>query len=87
MDLTFVDDATIRIKQETYRDITAPTDVLSFSQLENTGKEQICGFSRGQGAGDIVISLETGLSRARNTALAETEIAFLTIRLAAPFGL
>lgn len=81
VDLTFVDDATIQELNETYRDITAPTDVLSFSQLENTGEEpEFVDLVGAKVLGDIVISLETGLRQSQEYGHSlKREIAFLTI--------
>ncbi len=81
VDLTFVDDAAIQELNETYRGITAPTDVLSFSQLETTEEEpEFVDLAGVKVLGDIVISLETGLRQSQEYGHSlKREIAFLTI--------
>lgn len=81
VDLTFVDDATIQELNETYRGITAPTDVLSFSQVETTEEEpEFVDLVGAKVLGDIVISLETGLRQSQEYGHPlQREIAFLTI--------
>lgn len=61
--VTFVDDATIQTLNRAYRDIDAPTDVLSFPQDDDGGFEAPEGMP--EILGDIVISLP----RAREQAL------------------
>jgi probable rRNA maturation factor len=60
--LTFVDDARIRELNRDYRGLDAPTDVLSFSQLEGAGVvAPPTGVTQ---LGDVVISLETARRQA-----------------------
>ncbi len=81
VDLTFVDDAAIQELNEAYRGIAAPTDVLSFSQLETTEEEpEFVDLVGAKVLGDIVISLETGLRQSQEYGHSlKREIAFLTI--------
>ena len=61
LSIVLADDATVHELNRTYRNTDAPTDVLSFSQLDG---EQ---FTRPEGSaqhlGDIVISVETARRR------------------------
>ena len=58
--ILLTDDEYIRILNRDYREIDAPTDVLSFSQVEG---EEIAGD--GNLLGDIVISVETAQRQAK----------------------
>ena len=81
VDLTFVDDDTIQELNRDYRGIEAPTDVLSFSQVETTEDEpEFVDLAEAKVLGDIVVSLETGLRQSVEYGHSlEREIAFLTI--------
>lgn len=58
--ILLTDDESIRILNRDYREIDAPTDVLSFSQTEG---EEITGD--GNLLGDIVISVDTAQRQAK----------------------
>jgi len=85
VNILLTDDENIRVLNKQYRDIDAPTDVLSFPMLDaKEGKIEI-----GAGdynlekdsiiLGDIVISLETAAKQAQEYGHSfEREIAFLT---------
>jgi probable rRNA maturation factor len=60
LSVALVDDAEIAELNRTWRSMDKPTDVLSFSLLE--GEEQ---DHRGSLLGDVVISVETAASQAR----------------------
>jgi probable rRNA maturation factor len=60
--LTFADDAHIRQLNRDYRGIDAPTDVLSFSQLE--GEPLASAPTGAVQAGDVIISLDTARRQA-----------------------
>lgn len=67
--LTLVSDRAIRILNRTYRGVDMPTDVLSFSQLEEKGpaaRREIKVSNRaGLLLGDVVISIDTALRQSR----------------------
>ena len=58
--ILFVDDPCIEKLNRQYRDVKAPTDVLSFPMLEGP-----CGSADGRHLGDIVISLDTAARQAK----------------------
>lgn len=66
---------------QAYRGIDAPTDVLSFSQLENTGEEpEFENLCEEKLLGDIVISVEFAEKQSAELGHSlEREIAFLTV--------
>lgn len=62
VDVTIVDDESIRQLNRVYREIDTPTDVLSFSLMEETEEEPEIIFEGGEEIlllGDIVISAES----------------------------
>lgn len=67
--ILFVDDADIRILNKTYRGIDKPTDVLSFSQLEESRIKNKNSKLRTPNSelllGDVVISVETAKRQAK----------------------
>jgi probable rRNA maturation factor len=69
MSLTLVSDRAIRILNRDYRGFDAPTDVLSFSQLEEKGAapcDPLAVTNRaGLPLGDVVISIDTALRQSR----------------------
>jgi len=74
--LTFVDDGAIQALNRDYRGIDAPTDVLSFSQLE--GETLAPPPTGALEAGDVVISLDTARRQAAELGHAlEYELALL----------
>jgi probable rRNA maturation factor len=79
--LSLVNDQTIQELNRTYRGVDAPTDVLSFCQLESLDEEpEYEDLNEEQVLGDIVISLETASRQAEEYghSLAR-EIGFLTL--------
>ncbi len=79
VDVTIVDDATIREMNKEHRDIDSSTDVLSFPLGEN-GVYDTNPQTGALMLGDIVISAETALSQADLYGHGiEREIAFLTV--------
>ena len=75
LDITFVDDPTIRRLNRKFRGIDRPTDVLSFPLWE---KEEA--FRDGQFLGDLVISVPTAFRQARlRNKKPFAEIAFLIV--------
>jgi probable rRNA maturation factor len=81
VDLTFVDDQTIQQLNMEYRGIEAPTDVLSFSQIEVSEDEpEFVDLSDVKVLGDIVVSMETALRQSEEYGHSlSREIAFLTL--------
>ena len=70
--VTFTDDEGIRALNRVYRQIDAPTDVLSFPLFEET--------EQGRQLGDIVLSLERCAAQAEEFGHSfERECAFLTV--------
>jgi probable rRNA maturation factor len=55
--VSFVDDAEMQELNRQYREIDAPTDVLSFSHEEGEAMPQVAGMPRY--LGDVVLSVET----------------------------
>ncbi|MBO8136711.1 MAG: rRNA maturation RNase YbeY [Desulfotomaculum sp.] len=76
--LVFVDDAYIHQLNRTYRGVDKPTDVLSFAMEE--GEEIPEAEDSRQLMGDIIISLQTAQSQAREYGHSMVrEIAFLSV--------
>lgn len=74
----FVDDAGIRRLNKQYRGKDAPTDVLSFSMLEDSG--DLAAEGEITPLGDIVISLETAAAQSREIGHSlEKEMALLIV--------
>lgn len=69
LSLTLTTDRAIRRLNRDYRGIDAPTDVLSFSQIEQAGAAppdpRSVKNSAGLPVGDVVISIDTALRQAR----------------------
>ena len=69
LSLSLVSDRAIRALNRDYRGIDSPTDVLSFSQIEEAGiatpSPRIVTNSPGLTLGDVVISIDTALRQAR----------------------
>ena len=69
LSLTLTSDRAIRGLNRDYRGIDAPTDVLSFSQIEQAGAEPIDPLTvkntGGLPLGDVVISIDTAIQQAR----------------------
>jgi probable rRNA maturation factor len=69
LSLTLTTDRAIRRMNRDYRGIDAPTDVLSFSQIEQVGAAPPNPLSvknsPGLPIGDVVISIDTALNQAR----------------------
>jgi probable rRNA maturation factor len=69
LSLTLTTDRAIRRMNRDYRGIDAPTDVLSFSQIEQAGaappNPRSVKNSPGLPIGDVVISIDTALNQAR----------------------
>lgn len=80
VDITLVDDESIRELNREYRGKDAPTDVLSFSLLEDGGEEPyIVGDPAFNLLGDVVISVETAARQAEEYGHSlERELGFLT---------
>jgi probable rRNA maturation factor len=71
LSLTLTSDRAIRALNRDWRGIDAATDVLSFSQLEDSGAARPASRtlrnSAGVLLGDVVISIDTALAQARET--------------------
>jgi probable rRNA maturation factor len=69
LSLTLTSDRTMRQLNRDFRGIDAPTDVLSFSQIEQAGSAppnpRSIKNSPGMPVGDVVISIDTALRQAR----------------------
>jgi probable rRNA maturation factor len=69
LSLTLTSDRAIRNLNRDFRGIDAPTDVLSFSQIESAGAEppdpRSVGNIPGLPVGDVVISIDTAIRQAR----------------------
>lgn len=79
VDVTFVDDKTIRQLNESFRDINKSTDVLSFPLGEN-GKYDINPENGAYMLGDVIISVDHALAQADLYGHGiSREIAFLTV--------
>jgi probable rRNA maturation factor len=69
LSLTLTSDRAIRALNRNYRGKDAPTDVLSFSQIEEAGRAAPDPLkvvnAKNQPLGDIVISIDTALRQAR----------------------
>ncbi len=69
LSLSLVSDRAIRALNRSYRGIDSPTDVLSFSQIEQTGvapaDPRSVSNKRGLTLGDVVISIDTAIAQAR----------------------
>ncbi len=69
LSLTLTSDRTMRRLNRDFRGIDAPTDVLSFSQIEQAGSAppnpRSVKSSPGLPLGDVVISIDTALRQAR----------------------
>jgi probable rRNA maturation factor len=69
LSLTLTSDRAIRRLNRDFRGIDTPTDVLSFSQIEQAGSSppnpRSVKNSRGLPVGDVVISIDTALRQAR----------------------
>jgi probable rRNA maturation factor len=69
LSLSLVSDRAIRALNRAYRGIDSPTDVLSFSQIEEAGiappNPHSVTNSPGLALGDVVISIDTALRQAR----------------------
>jgi len=74
LSLTLTGDRAIRTLNRKYRGIDAPTDVLSFSQIESAGapppKPQAIRNCAGVPLGDVVISIDTAIRQAREYGVA-----------------
>lgn len=84
--VTFVDNEQIREINREYRNIDAPTDVLSFPMLDNKAdldRQDITNLDMDTGdavLGDIVLSLQKALEQSQEYGHSyEREIAFLTV--------
>jgi probable rRNA maturation factor len=77
--LAVTDDEAIRVLNRDYRNVDAPTDVLSFALME-TSEDEMVFEHEGHVLGDIVISLETADRQAgmNNNTLAQ-EMVFLAV--------
>jgi probable rRNA maturation factor len=69
LSLTLTSDRAIRALNRKYRGKDAPTDVLSFSQIEEAGRPALDPLRienvQDQALGDVVISIDTALRQAR----------------------
>lgn len=75
--VAFVDDATIRRLNRTYRGTDAPTDVLAFSLADGDAGEPAPG---GEPLGEVVISLETAARQGAEAGHSlAAEVAFLAV--------
>ena len=76
LSLTLTSDRAIRALNRRYRGKDAPTDVLSFSQIEEAGRRASEPLrvvnAKGLPLGDVVISIDTVLSQARDLDVAPT---------------
>jgi len=76
LSLSLVSDRAIRALNRTYRGIDSPTDVLSFSQIEQAGAASANPHdvtnNPGLTLGDVVISIDTALAQARELRTAPT---------------
>lgn len=71
LSLTLTSDRAIRALNRDWRGIDAATDVLSFSQLEDSGATPSARRSpAGTLLGDVVISIDTALAQAREAGVA-----------------
>ncbi len=70
LSIALVSDAAMRELNRAYRGQDRPTDVLSFSQVEEKGKRRApIENARGLPLGDVVISIDTALAQARELAV------------------
>jgi rRNA maturation RNase YbeY len=74
LSLTLTSDRAVRKLNRDYRGIDAPTDVLSFSQIEQPGAVPLDPLgvknSLGLPLGDVVISIDTAIQQAREFRIA-----------------
>ena len=78
--VTFVDNEGIRVLNREYRQIDAPTDVLSFPLTDFEGGEEPPVDEMMEMLGDVVLSLETAQRQALEYGHSfEREVAFLTV--------
>lgn len=78
--VTFMDDAYMQTLNRQYRGIDAPTDVLSFAQMEPDGTEPPVNTNLDISLGDIVVSLERAAGQAAEYGHSlEREIGFLVV--------
>lgn len=78
--ITFVDDPYMQTLNRQYRGIDAPTDVLSFAQLEKDETEPPVLTQTAASLGDVVISLERATIQAAEYGHSlEREIGFLVV--------
>lgn len=73
VNLVFCDDNFIRDLNRRYRDKDAPTDVLSFSQLEGMEEDNFDDFDEEKTLGDIIISVDTLKKNAKEFETSEKE--------------
>lgn len=77
LSLSLVSDDTIRGLNRDFRDKDAPTDVLSFSQIEERGEAPPDPLAipnrRGMPLGDVVISVDTALKQAADLGVSPGE--------------
>jgi rRNA maturation RNase YbeY len=77
LSLTLTSDEAIRVLNRDYRKKDRPTDVLSFSQIEERGcappDPRGVANTKGLPLGDIVISIDTALAQAGQYGVAPTE--------------
>ena len=77
--VTIADNEQIRELNRDYRDIDAPTDVLSFAYAE-TDEPEIIGGSAGRVLGDILISIDKVREQARDYGNSEArELSYLAV--------
>ncbi len=78
LSVLLVDDAAVQELNRTYRDTDAPTDVLSFSQVE--GEEFAVPDGEARHLGDVIISVETARRQAEEYGLTlQDELAHLLV--------
>ncbi len=79
VDVTFVNDESIRLLNKQHRNIDEPTDVLSFPLGEN-GNYDVNPSNGAKQLGDIVISMERAVAQAERFCHSlEREVGFLTV--------
>ena len=77
LSLTLTSDESIRVLNRDYRKKNTPTDVLSFSQLEDRGSAppnpRAIRNIEGMPLGDVVISIDTALAQSREYGVTPAE--------------